>query len=253
MCAQYGVLNDRDYPDHSEYLWHLTGRPKPLVGFGDPTRDNALALKGRLHEPRSRLVSILTEDANPVIWGSFLHYMGQQYQKQQSPRCVCFTECIPNSLLQHSKRYSRWGLLFSKETLYRLNARPVWYVDAVLMNRFAECLYPYQRDYQKELSFPNEYLHLLMPFAPRYGKYRFGGVNRPDTTLDWMVEREWRIRDDFVFEYDNIAALIVPTENDMIQFREEFPRTAGIGFIVTEDLVGIEVEHKDFNCFIRSE
>jgi len=119
-------------------------------------------------------------------------------------------------------------------------------MDDVLMNRFAQCHAPSQRGNLSVLPFPEEYLHLLMPFVPEYGLRRMGG-----RTLDFSVEREWRARGDFNFTRDQLAAIIVPTEDDINPFVNENPMCHNLNFIVAEELHHTEIKHWDFNHFFR--
>ncbi len=239
MNRNYGFEQDRDYPDHSEYLWHLTSNRDPLSSarFGDAERNAE-----DIGNSRKRLASILLQPGGARIWCSHLHYMSPGYHNLEGlVRCVCFTECIPHSLLIHARRFSRWGLLFKKSVAYRLGARPAWYMDAALMNRFAQCNIAEQRNYKECLPFPEELLHLLIPFVPSYGKYRMGGK-----TLDFSVEREWRVAGDFQFIFNDLAAIIVPTSKDMDSLLESIPSLQGVEFVVSTDLQNVQFEHKDF-------
>lgn len=40
--------------------------------------------------------------------------------------CVCFTECVWGSLLDHAERYSCYGIGFRKEALFRSEGGPVF-------------------------------------------------------------------------------------------------------------------------------
>ncbi len=105
---RYGYVRDREYPDHSEYIWHLTSDRIPLnqdYGFGREHPDRQVDGLGA----RDRLISILRQTGEPTIWASHLHYMSPNYHNLTQPiRCVCFTECIPFSLHVHAERFSRY-------------------------------------------------------------------------------------------------------------------------------------------------
>ncbi len=242
----YGNERDDAYPDHSNFLWHLTKDHDPLNGrfrFGEADRNNY-----PLNDARHRLISILTQPVIPTIWCSHLHYMNPNYHTalNQAIRCVCFTECIPHSMPIHAQRFGRFGLLFTKDIAYNSDSRPVWYLDAELMNRFARCNVPAQRGGLGFLDFSEELLHLLMPFVPPYGEYRMGG-----RTLDFTVEREWRMGHDYRFNFEDISAIIVPTQNDIQPIVNEVPESGNCNFITFENIENEDVNHFDFDHYFQ--
>jgi hypothetical protein len=242
VIAGYGVGKDKDYPDHSEFLWHLTKSKPPLSpdGLGNDSRTLP-------NNAKERLLSILKQLPSPTIWCSHFHYLTQRYQRTPSPKGVCFTECIPHALIKHAERYSLWGLLFRKDRAYSKGARPVWYIEIEYLNRFVDVKCDWQRGNKEKLPFPDELLHLLMPFVPDYDEHSMRLLS--DHKLDWMVEREWRVAGDFVFGFDDIAAIIVPTSRDMDWLRQEIQDLEDIDFVVTNDLLDKPFEHKDFDKF----
>ena len=116
------------------------------------------------------------------------------------------------------------------------------------MNRFAKADKPSDRGYMDCLDFPENLLHLLMPFVPKYGNEKIGGKY-----LDFMVEREWRIGSDFCFSIPEIAAIIVPTEADIAPLVKEMPQIKNCRFVPVSKIENDILEHKDFNdYFVKS-
>ncbi len=244
----YGVAQDTNYPDHSQYLWHLTSDRPPLSSekFGDDERNSS-----PIGDGQNRLISILSQSPNPTIWQSHLHYITPKYHDLEGKiRCVCFTECVPESLNVHAERFSKWGLLFKKDTLYIKGVRPVWYLDADLFNCFSRAIPAYQRKEKPMLEFPPQLLHLLMPFAPEYGEYRFGGRNGI-ITLDYTVEREWRVGNDLQFDFEEIAAIIAPNEAGMLALVNQIDRLEDTNFVLADSLPHNGLQHYDFDHYFR--
>lgn len=243
---RYGAPDIGDYPDHSNYIWHLTANRLPLnrrSQFGNTGRNvnNLCAF--------NRLINIIRER---TIWESHLHYMDPNFHNlNNAVRCVCFTECIPNSLPIHAERFSNYGLIFTRETAYRIGVRPAWYMDPILLNRLSGCQYDWQRNHEPLIAdFPEEYLHLLIPYAPEYGNYRFGRYR--DMLLDFSVEREWRIGNDFVFELEDISAIIVPDMQGMERVIDAFPDVEEHHFFHVDRIVQEDASINDFEYFYYS-
>jgi len=252
MGTNKWVASDEKYPDHSKYLWHLTKGTPPVsqkvsgnYGFDDPF-DNPNRRSCNLGSGRDRLLSILKQSPNPTIWCSQLHYMMPSFHPTLNLRvkAACFTECIPHSLPIHAKRFQRFGFLFTKETAYKKGARPVWYLDKGLMNRFAKADRKSDRGNKDWLPFPENLLHLLMPFVPKYGDEKIGGKY-----LDFMVEREWRTGTDFNFSISEIAAIIVPKEEDIAPLVEDVPQIKDCKFVPVSSIDSDKLEHRDFDYY----
>lgn len=165
-------------PDFSNYLIHFTKNSAP-VGRGKS--NPAFSLKGKSAE--QRLMGILE---SKIILASDMPWTGQC-------SAVCFTECVWGSLFAHAKRYSEFGIGFTKEFVFKQGGNPVFYVRPSLFNgqQWVEPLKGF-----------------TTPFAPKYGKERMGDSG--NKTIDYSHEREWRVLHNVTFEYSDIAFIILP-------------------------------------------
>lgn len=245
------VASDEDYPDHSKYLWHLTKSKQPISitsgaghGFNSPFGTSERNMQ-QLGTADKRLVSILSQHPEPTIWRSQLHYMLNKFHYLESQiMAVCFTECIPHSLPIHAKRFRRYGLLFTKETAYKKGARPVWYLEKELLNRFAKAKKDKDRGAKDPLPFPEELLHLLMLYVPKGGDQTLNG-----RFLDFTVEREWRSGSDFHFTIQDVAAIIVPNEEDIALLVDKVTLIKNCKFVPVSSIESDNLEHKDFDHY----
>ena len=106
-------------------------------------------------------------------------------------KAVCFQEVplysIAQSLLYEDDksdiiRYSWFGLRFNKNTLFRRGARPV--------------IYGKTEELKKMLS-PENYWRIVRL-----------DLDSSKNCIDWTHEREWRIKNDCPFEYDDIEVIV---------------------------------------------
>ena len=106
-------------------------------------------------------------------------------------KAVCFQEVplysITQSLLYEDDksdiiRYSWFGLRFNKNTLFRRGARPV--------------IYGKTEELKKMLS-PENYWRIVRL-----------DLDSSKNCIDWTHEREWRIKNDCPFEYDDIEVIV---------------------------------------------
>lgn len=117
-------------------------------------------------------------------------------------KCICFSEAPISKLglilsRQNARRvkYSPFGLMFDKEYLFDLGARPAIYQPD---NEFIQ------------LSRDNQYRHV-----------RF----EPNNGIDWTWEREWRYKADELPLDPSILTLIVPTRDIVERIKEEHNST----------------------------
>src|SRR5581483_7250810 len=104
-------------PDFSEYVVHFTksARPFGLARAGAP-RVPGLTEIGAL-SAYERLVAMLQQG---VIRATNMPWTDKP--------CVCFTECVWGSLLDHALRYSHYGIGFHKKALFAAGGGPAIYM-----------------------------------------------------------------------------------------------------------------------------
>lgn len=187
-------------PDFSDYLAHFTTDRKPCVT--DVT--NNIGMKWEGVSAYDRLVSMLQErkiNATIMPWTKV--------------PAVCLTECPWSGILAHTKRYSPYGIGFSKSFVYSKHGGPVFYMRP---DHFIE---------QKEdKKFAKHVLPFITPFSPTYRpawmkrKYDIQDV-------DYTHEREWRVPHDFTFQYRDIKFVILKDYNDMAKFPQNLKDLIG--------------------------
>lgn len=165
-------------PDFSNYLIHFTKSGAP-VG----KNDNPILLEKRV-TAQQRLVNILK---SKTILASAMPWFAKC-------SAVCFTECVWSSLFDHAKKYSEFGIGFTKEFVFEQGGNPVFYVRPSLF---------------KGQKWDDKIKGFTTPFAPKYGEEKIDG--RCKKPVDYTHEREWRVLHDFTFEYKNIAFIILPS------------------------------------------
>jgi hypothetical protein len=179
-------------PDFSEYVVHFTKGGRPLgLGRGGP-RVPGLAEIAELGASQ-RLIQMLeagTIRATNMPW--------------TDKPCVCFTECVWGSLLDHAHRYSSYGIGFHKQTLFAAGGGPAIY--------FRQDLFRASLDHG---GFPDEVWPFITPFVPEYASEehrRTQWANR--APCDFTYEREWRVPHDFAFNLSDVAFLTVASYED---------------------------------------
>ena len=196
-------------PDFSKYLVHFTTDRNPCSNSSEnPT--NAYSEMSA----KSRLINILTDKK---IIASNMPWTGC--------KAVCFTECPWTSLLDHTEKYSSYGIGFEKSFVFSRNGGPVYYVRADQYEK---------QDWHEHLK------PFVTPFWPAYTpKKKKSEVDFP--LCDYTQEREWRVPHDFSFEHKNIAFIILKNYGDMAQFPKEFKDAIGRDkFILVDDYKNIE-------------
>jgi hypothetical protein len=194
-------------PDFSDYVVHFTKGAKP---FGD---DGSAALSAiAALDSSARLTKMLSDwkiIATPMPW--------------TSRPAVCFTECTWVSLLDHSKRYSPFGIGFSKAFLFATGGAPAIY------------LRPDFHDWQQshtspKPAFDDRLWSFVTPFAPAYAppaKKKSASWKKFAKTLDFTHEREWRVPHDLTFKESDVEFVIVNSYEDMAAIPK--PIKDGIG------------------------
>lgn len=196
-------------PDFSKYLAHFTTSRPPVSRNEENPCNEHQALSAK-----ERLIGILN---SKTIIASTMPWTGCP--------AVCFTECPWSSLLDHTERYSPYGIGFEKSFVFSRNGSPVYYVRA--------------DQYEKQ-----EWHDHLKPFVtPFWPSYRPKSINSKKSfqTCDFSHEREWRVPHNLPFEYNNITFIILKDYEDMAQFPRELKDAVGRDkFILMENYKNIE-------------
>ena len=107
---------------------------------------------------------------------------------------VCFTECVWDSLMTHADRYSSYGVVFSKRTVFQAGGGPALYVRGDIL--------------QSQLSvLPDALKAFVVPFDP-------SAVLQPHVPQDWIHEREWRLPGPISFDYADVNYVLVESLGD---------------------------------------
>ena len=194
-------------PDFSKYLAHFTSeRPAICEDEENPAKQyNGMSAL-------EKLIGILNDKK---ISASVMPWTGA--------RAVCFTECPWSSLLDHTTRYSPYGIGFEKGFVFSRNGSPVIY------------LRPDQ--YDKQEWHP----HIIPFITPFWPSYRPRSAKKEFKTCDYSHEREWRVPHDLHFEYNHISFVTLSTYKDMAEFPRELKDAIGRDkFILIDNYRNIE-------------
>jgi len=161
---------------------------------------------------------------------------------------VCFTDIPQADLGLHMKKYSNFGMSFTKELLLSKGANPVFYISKRSIDR-SEGGITFEALFRKELQ---NYINLdtdfqaslhdvkRMPSSRETAqfkmhifmlKYFFSFLKFWDNTdvdeqeSNFYMEREWRIFGGFQFTIQDIHKIILPKEYAEL-FRRDFPEYA---------------------------
>jgi len=182
----------------SEYLAHFTRTPRST----DTQFQNIAAPK--------RLVKILREK----------RIVASNIQWSQSP-VVCFSECPWHSLLRHAKKYSSFGIGFTKEFIHRLGGNPVFYIRPALY---------------RTLQWPEDVKKFLTPYVPNFeGNDDMDLPQFNHKPLDYSHEREWRLPHDLTFEYDDISFVVLNTAKSFSYVGQDLIEAIGIKKFILMD------------------
>lgn len=183
-------MSGKRKPDYSNYLAHFTSNNICV------NNDNSLNNDYKTMSAKDKLISILK---SKTIYKSTMPWTDID--------AVCFTECPWNSLIEHSKNYSPYGLGFSKKFIFGRHGAPVMYmrVDAFIEERKSEF-----NHFRDDLKF------LVTPFQPIYTPSRIKRLH--EKPVDYTHEREWRIPTDLNFEYKDVVFVVVKSNEDFASF-----------------------------------
>ena len=154
-----------------------------MVREADITTDHPLdPYKGA--SAKEKLVNILK---SRTIFSSPMPLSGEA-------SAVCFTECVWDALVAHGNRYSSYGVVFSKRTIFHAGGGPALYVRGDILRSQIN-------------NIPKALSAFLVPFDPDAQLHQ--GVIQ-----DWIHEREWRLPEPINFEYSDVRYVLVETIED---------------------------------------
>jgi hypothetical protein len=183
-------------PDQSFFLAHFTTDRKPL---GKDDAKNPAKPFEKL-SAINRLVSILK---GKRIIAATMQWSGRH--------AVCFSECPWTSLIEHTKRYSPYGIGFNKAFIFGAGGGPVYYV---------------RKDHFDKQEFEPDIYTFVTPFWPEYRPKALNSKVKFDT-CDFSHEREWRVPHDLVFEYHHIEFIVLNKYEDMAKFPRDLKDSIG--------------------------
>jgi hypothetical protein len=172
-------------PDQTKYLAHFT----------KPQRDNQGKVQLSAKKCLLKLLKEKTIIASSVPW--------------TQAQAVCFTECPWTSLIAHSKKYSPYGVGFSKEFIFANQGAPALYIrrDVLGERDWKECV-------EKSIYWA------VTPFWPKFNP---STRLEPYDECDYTHEREWRTPRDLNFEESDIQFVIVKAYDDIKDIKNVIP------------------------------
>ena len=175
----------RKTPDYSPLLVHFArdGTSRRMV------REDDIPAEHPFHPHKQqaaieRLASILT---TRTIHASPMPLVGDA-------SAVCFTECVWDALVAHENRYSSYGVVFSKRSIFQAGGGLALYVRGDILH--------------SEIGSLSQALKaFVVPFDPN-------GLLQKGVIQDWIHEREWRLPASFNFEYADVKYVLVESIAD---------------------------------------
>jgi hypothetical protein len=153
----------------------------------------------------AREVAQLLDEADQASWTVMQAILTSRELRAKSPglkhdlpACVCLSECTLPGLISHCERYGRFGLVFSKASVYGEGGRPCVYLaedEHTVLGRIGR---------GKPTSTPEGRLFAL---ANRYVPPKEG-----NQIQDYTHEREWRIFSNLELAKISIVALLAPAK-----------------------------------------
>lgn len=107
---------------------------------------------------------------------------------------VCFTECVWDALMAYGNRYSSYGVVFSKRTVFQAGGGPALYIRGDILQSEVDRL-------------PQSLKAFVVPFDP-------GGLVQEGVIQDWIHEREWRLPAALTFQYADVRYVLVESIGD---------------------------------------
>ena len=189
-------------PDFSQYVVHFTKDASPISAASTVNTEEELSqdlAKIAGMSAAQRLISMLESR----------HIAATNMPWTNRP-AICFTECTWSSLLDHARRYSRFGIGFSKAYLFSRGGGPAIYLTPGLLE--------HQKRHvgEDKLPFDPKLYAFVTPFMPAYApadyKEKFW---KKQNYVDFSHEREWRVPHNLDFELSDVAFVIVASYEDM--------------------------------------
>jgi len=193
-------------PDFSDYVVHFTKESAP---FGLAAKRKTIDGLDEIAAMSAyqRLVAILEDRRIRATNMPHTH-----------DPCVCFTECVWGSLLDHAQRYSCYGLGFDKRLLFRSGGGPAFYMRQDLFAAIRKL----PRASIKQL-WP-----FITPFVPQYAPTDHLDEYWPNKGyLDYSYEREWRVPQDFAFALSDVSFVVVNSYTDEAKMPREIKNAIG--------------------------
>lgn len=189
-------------PDFSNYVAHFTSNRRPTAkGRANPILEKIMNKDGHKYMlAKNRLINILAErkiTASTIV--------------RLKVSAVCFTECPWTSLVDHTNRYSPYGIGFNKKFLFAAGGSPALYV---------------RPDYFKTVKDWGANQFLVTPFWPSYTTEKQKEESKYQL-CDYSQEREWRVPGDLSFSYKDIAFIVIKDYADIADFPKEYVNAIG--------------------------
>ncbi len=135
---------------------------------------------------------------------------------------VCFTECPWWSLIDHTRKYSPYGVGFGKNHVFAAGGGPVYYVRS---------------DHWNKQEWNPHIKSFTTPFWPAYRPNDLKIDEHLDgKTVDYSHEREWRVPHDFTFDIQRINFVILDKYDDMARFPDNLKDTIGRNNFIFMDM-----------------
>ena len=199
-------------PDFSDFVAHFTKDSEPFVASEmKETEPAAVAFNGTAYDKIVSMLQAKTIYATPMPW--------------TKRRAVAFTECPFWSLLDHAKRYSPYGIGFTKSHLFAAGGGPAIYMRADLFEKQKEF---HHKDNNNWKGFHPHLFAFVTPFSPEYAPTTYLDTAwRGQKPVDYSHEREWRCPHDFTFELDQVRFVTVKSYEDVARFPSDLKDAIG--------------------------
>lgn len=174
-----------------------------------------------------------------------------------NPKCVCFADIPKNQISLHTKKYSKFGLGFSREFLLLNGANPVYYIEEnsvalIQLNDTSFTKVNMKEYYQK--NFSKVIFYFMMHYIPYTNKIAKENQSETEIRDTWEIllflinvashfkpwndmldesdpnnfyfEREWRALNNINFTLSEVKIVCLPKKYIM-QFKMDFPNYHG--------------------------
>ena len=206
-------------PDFSEFVAHFTKDAEPFGRKDNPNEPGVKAAQGTAKEKLFGILGSKRIYATPMPW--------------TGRKAVAFTECPWWSLIDHAKRYSPYGLGFTKPHLYAAGGGPAIYLRPDLHEKQQEFAH---KDNDAIRGFHAHLYSFVTPFAPPYAPEEVRKKSLGGKAIDYSHEREWRVPHDFTFDLNQVQFVIVRDYKDVAEFPKEFKDAIGRDKFIMMDI-----------------